>query len=70
VLSDYSLPFRGGSNHGFSSDEDGVRHSLIQGTESIDEETAFYFLGSCAGFITLLTHKARRHKLKEEQDNT
>ena len=55
--------------YGFSSDEDGVRHSSIQGTESIDEETAFYFLGSCASFITFLIHKARKHKLKEEQDN-
>lgn len=55
--------------YGFSSDEDGVRHSSVQGTESIDEETAFYFLGSCASFITLLIHKARKHKLKEEQNH-
>ena len=53
--------------YGFSSDEDGVRHSSIQGTESIDEETAFYFLGSCSSFITFLMHKAHKNKLKAEQ---
>lgn len=53
--------------YGFASDEDGVRHSSIQGTENIDEETAFCFLGLCASFITFLTHKARKRNLKEEQ---
>ena len=49
--------------YGFSSNEDGVRHSSIHGTESIDEETAFYFLGSCASFTTFLTHKAHKPKI-------
>jgi len=53
--------------YGFSSDEDGVRHSSTQETESVDEETAFYFLGSCSSFITLLIHKANKSGLKTEQ---
>jgi hypothetical protein len=53
--------------YGFASDADGVRHSSIEGIESIDEETAFYFLGACASFVTFVIHKARKNQIKEEQ---
>lgn len=50
--------------YGFTSDAEGVRHSSIEGTESIDEETAFYFLGSCSSFVTYLIHKANKASSK------
>lgn len=49
--------------YGFSSDADGIRHSSIEETLSVDEETAIYFLGVCASFVTFLTHKARKSKI-------
>jgi hypothetical protein len=53
--------------YGFASDADGVRHSSIEGIETIDEETAFYFLGACASFVTFVMHKARKNQIREEQ---
>lgn len=52
--------------YGFASNEDGVRHSSIDGIESVEEETAFYFLGACASFVTFVTHKARKNQAREE----
>lgn len=53
--------------YGFFSDADGVRHSSIEGVVSVDEETAFYFLGACASFVTLLTRKACKNQINREQ---
>jgi hypothetical protein len=33
----------------------------------LDEETAFYFLGACASFVTFVMHKARKNQIRERQ---
>jgi hypothetical protein len=50
-----------GSLYGFTSDEKGIRHALLDkpGAE-VDETDALYMVGSCAAFVSYLINKARQ----------
>ena len=49
-----------GNLYGYTSDERGVRHALLdQGAPQVDETDALYMLGSCAAFVSYLINKAR-----------
>ena len=46
--------------YGYTNDEEGIRHALLEGTAAVDKEDAVFMLGACASFITYLVGKARR----------
>jgi hypothetical protein len=47
--------------YGFTSDENGIRHALLdEPVAQVDETDAIYMLGSCAAFVSYLINKARR----------
>ena len=47
--------------YGFTSDEKGIRHALLEEPEAqVDETDALYMLGSCAAFVSYLINKARQ----------
>jgi hypothetical protein len=47
--------------YGFTSDEDGIRHALLdEPVAQVDETDALYMLGSCAAFVSYLINKARQ----------
>jgi hypothetical protein len=52
------------SLYGFTSDEKGIRHPLLDkpGAQA-DETDALYMLGSCAAFVSYLINKARQAEL-------
>jgi hypothetical protein len=46
--------------YGFSSDEKGLRHPLIdEPVAAVDETDALFMLGACAAFVSYLIHKGR-----------
>ncbi len=46
------------SLYGYTSDEGGVRHALLDADRpNVDEADAIYMLGSCAAFVTYLVRK-------------
>lgn len=45
--------------YGYTSDEKGVRHALLEGKANVDREDAVFMLGACASFVTYLIGKAR-----------
>jgi hypothetical protein len=48
------------SLYGFTSDEKGIRHALLDlPAAQVDETDALYMLGSCAAFVSYLINKAR-----------
>lgn len=48
------------SIYGFSSDEQGIRHALLdKDAPSVDEADALFMLGACAAFVSYLINKAR-----------
>ena len=48
------------SIYGFSSDEQGVRHPLLdKEAPAVDEADALFMIGACAAFISYLTNKSR-----------
>jgi hypothetical protein len=50
-----------GSLYGFTSDEKGIRHALLdEPVAQVDETDALYMLGSCAAFVSYMMNKARR----------
>jgi len=50
-----------GSLYGFTSDEKGIRHALLdEPVAKVDETDALYMLGSCAAFVSYLINKARQ----------
>ena len=50
-----------GSLYGFTSDEKGIRHALLdEPVAQVDEADALYMLGSCAAFVSYLINKARQ----------
>jgi hypothetical protein len=50
-----------GSLYGFTSDEKGIRHALLdEPAAQVDETDALYMLGSCAAFVSYLINKARQ----------
>jgi hypothetical protein len=47
--------------YGYSSDEQGIRHSLLEkGDASVDETDALFMLGACAAFVSYIINKARK----------
>jgi len=49
------------SLYGFTSDEKGIRHALLdQPGAQVDATDALYMLGSCAAFVSYLINKARQ----------
>lgn len=43
------------SLYGYTSDEEGIRHAMVEGVEpKVTEEDALYMLGSCASFVSYL----------------
>ena len=47
--------------YGYSSDENGIRHSLLDEEEAnVDVEDAAFMFGACASFAAYLVNKARR----------
>jgi hypothetical protein len=49
------------SLYGFTSDEKGIRHALLdEPVAQVDETDALYMLGSCAAFVSYLINKARQ----------
>ncbi|MGY4437047.1 hypothetical protein ACVWWO_009524 [Bradyrhizobium sp. F1.13.1] len=48
------------SIYGFSSDEQGIRHPLLDKAASdVDEADAIFMIGACAAFVSYLINKAR-----------
>lgn len=52
----------------FTSDEEGIRHSLLEKDESdVDEQDALFMLGACASFVSYLVGKARAAGINLDQ---
>ena len=50
-----------GSLYGFTNDEKGIRHALLdEPVAQVDETDALYMLGSCAAFVSYLINRARQ----------
>src|SRR5262249_11553549 len=48
------------SLYGYTSDEKGIRHPLLDdGTANVDETDALFMIGACASFASYLIQKAR-----------
>ena len=46
--------------YGFTSDENGIRHSLLdKSTAAVDEADALFMLGACASFVSYLLSRTR-----------
>lgn len=46
--------------YGFTSDEEGIRHALLEkGQSDVDEADALFMIGACAAFVSYLIAKAR-----------
>jgi hypothetical protein len=46
--------------YGFTSDEQGIRHPLLEGSvANVDETDALFMFGACAAFVSYLINKAR-----------
>jgi hypothetical protein len=53
-----------GSIYGFTSDEKGIRHPLLdKPVAAVDEADALFMLGACAAFVSYLINKARMANL-------
>jgi hypothetical protein len=49
-----------GKLYGYTSDQQGIRHALVDGPgAAVDESDALYMLGACAAFVSYLINKAR-----------
>jgi hypothetical protein len=49
-----------GKLYGYTSDEKGIRHPLLDdGTANVDETDALFMIGACAAFVSYLINKAR-----------
>lgn len=46
--------------YGYTNDEKGIRHPLLDdGTANVDETDALFMIGACASFVTYLINKSR-----------
>jgi hypothetical protein len=53
------------SIYGFTSDEKGIRHPLLDdATSKADETDALFIIGACAAFVSYLINKARAADLQ------
>lgn len=49
-----------GSIYGYTSDEKGLRHPLLDGPRAnVDETDALFMIGACASFVSYMINKAR-----------
>ncbi len=49
-----------GGLYGYTSDEQGIRHALLDKPESpVGRDEAVFMLGACASFVTYLLSKSR-----------
>jgi hypothetical protein len=49
-----------GKLYGYTSDEKGIRHPLLDdGSAKVDETDALFMIGACASFVSYLINKAR-----------
>jgi hypothetical protein len=47
-----------GNLYGYTSDESGIRHALLDdGTANVDEADALFMIGACAAFVSYLINK-------------
>ena len=46
--------------YGYTNDEDGIRHALLEEQANVDTEDAVFMLGACASFAAYLVNKARK----------
>jgi hypothetical protein len=52
------------SLYGYTSDEGGIRHALLEAGEAkVDEADALFMIGACAAFVSYLLNKARTNGL-------
>ena len=57
-----------GAIYGFTSDEKGIRHPLLDGDAAkVDETDALFMLGACASFVSYLINKGRAAGLLQEK---
>jgi hypothetical protein len=57
-----------GRLYGFTNDEEGIRHPLLdEPVAAVDEADALYMLGSCASFASYLINKARQNGLLDKK---
>ena len=50
-----------GALYGFTCEEQGIRHPLLDKDEAeVDRESAVFMLGACASFVSYLAHKGRQ----------
>lgn len=50
-----------GNIYGFTSDEKGIRHPLLDdGTAKVDEADATFMLGACAAFVSYMINRTRQ----------
>jgi hypothetical protein len=46
--------------YGYTSDEQGIRHALLEaGAPAVDETDALFMIGACAAFVSYMINKAR-----------
>jgi hypothetical protein len=56
-----------GNLYGYTSDENGIRHPLLDdGTANVDETDALFMIGACAAFVSYLINKARAAGLPQK----
>jgi hypothetical protein len=48
-----------GNLYGYTSDEKGIRHPLLDDPANVDETDALFMIGACAAFVSYLINKAR-----------
>ena len=49
--------------YGYTSDESGIRHALLEGQANVDMEDAVFMFGACTSFAAYLVNKARKAEL-------
>ena len=53
------------SFYGYTSDEDGIRHALLEEQANVDTDDAVFMFGACPSFAAYLVNKARTAGLLE-----
>jgi len=46
--------------YGYTSDEKGIRHPLLEDPSKVDEADAMFMIGACSAFISYLIEKSRK----------
>ena len=55
------------SIYGYTNDEKGIRHPLLDDPHpNVDEPDALFMIGACAAFVSYLIHKARLAELLQK----